>query len=36
MPFYKVRAMELSDATNELGCRCSGLHDKRELSSPFV
>ena len=33
---YKIDAIELADATDELDSRCNGLQDKRGRSSSFV
>ena len=35
LAYYEIRAIELADATIELGGRCSGLHEERGRSSSF-
>ena len=36
LQFHKTRAIKLADATDDLGGRCSGLHDGRGRSSLIV
>ena len=36
LPFYEISAIEFADATDELGGRCSELHDELGRSSSFV